>query len=162
MLSPHLEEVFREEARRALGVERVTLEQLVRTIADFLAGATPEEAAAFGQLVRGMAGSGEPASPAASPESAAVSEAVAALDAFRKEKIAQDAPRDAIGQVAPAVPSPPAPPATAPRRATAAPFRVSYPAPVSGPRAVASPDPPEPDPSPDDIEDFTEPASATA
>jgi hypothetical protein len=168
-MDPRLEAIFREETRRALGGERMTAERLMQTIIDFSATAPPEELAVFAygiqRIAAGMAKGSAPASAhETTPEAAtaAVSEAVVALAAFRSEKAAQEAPGSPT-----AVPSTDAPvavvgPDGAPRRAAAAPFRVTYPARATMPRAVppAPAEAPGPDPPSDDIEDFT--ASATA
>src|ERR1017187_2148377 len=61
-MDARLEQIFRDEARHALGAERMTAERLMRAIAEFPLSATPEEAAIFAQFVKGLAsGLGEPA-----------------------------------------------------------------------------------------------------
>ena len=63
-MDARLEQIFRDEARHALGAERMTAERLMRAIAEFPLTATPEEAAIFAQFVKGLAsGLGEAATP---------------------------------------------------------------------------------------------------
>jgi hypothetical protein len=160
-MDARLETIFREETRRALGGERMTAERLMQLIIDFPATAPPEELAVFAygiqQLAAGMARTAAPVQTTPEEATAAVSGAVAALTAFRQEPatpLVPRADREARDTSGP-------PPPGAPRPA-AAPFRVTYPAPATRPRAVAPPlaEATELDPPSDDIEDFT--ASATA
>lgn len=160
-MDARLEMIFREETRHALGGERMTAERLMQAIIDFPATATPEELAIFAygiqQLAAGMAAAAAPVQTTPEEAKAAVSEAVAALTAFRQESATPLIPRADHEARDTSVP----PPTDAPRPA-ATPFRVTYPAPATRPHAapLAPAEAPEPDSPADDIEDFT--ASATA
>jgi hypothetical protein len=147
-MDARLEQIFREETRRALGGERVTAEHLMQAISDFPATATPEEAALFCEFIRGLASGMAAASPPAAPEApSALLGSPATPFVSRAEREARDTsvspPTDAL-------------------RPAPAPFRVPYPAPASRPRAIPPPEPPAaPESEPDDIEDFTDSATAS-
>lgn len=147
-MDARLEQIFREETRRSLGVERMTATSLMQAIIDFSATAPIEELTVFAQGIQALATGMAAVAPPAAPE--ALSSPLgspATLFVPRAEREARDT----------SVP----PPTAAPRLAPA-PFRVSYPAPAPRPRAVPPPElPAAPDPEPDDIEDFTDSATAS-
>jgi hypothetical protein len=163
MSEPRLEQIFREETRRALGADRVTVERLIETIADFVTAATPEETAVLARFLRGLASVVAAQASVTQPTpletaKSAVSAAMAATEAFRKEKAAHVAPGSPTAAVAPTTPPPADAPQPAPRVPAVRPFRVTYPPSDSRPRVVA---PPKLTTAPghalqtDDIEDFT-------
>jgi hypothetical protein len=151
-MDARLEQIFREETRRALGGERMTAERLMQAIIDFPATAPPEELAIFAQGIQALAVGMAAVQPATLPEAPETLfsplNSPATLFVPRAEREARDTPV-----------SPP----TDALRPVPAPFRVSYPAPAPRPRAVP-PEPaeaPEPDPPADDIEDFTDSATGS-
>lgn len=165
-MNGRLEEIFREEARRTLGAKRLSLEELARAISDFMEAAPPEEVGIFGKfiltLASGISAVAElpaPAPVAAAPDPA-LSTVAGALAAIKALKSDAAAGRPAASPVPMAQP-PARRPGVPPWRPGPAPFRVSYPVAASRPRAVPPEphSPPETEPSPDDIEDFSVPAT---
>lgn len=144
-MDARLEQIFREETRRALGGERMTAERLMQAIIDFPATAPPEELAVFAYGIQRLAAGMASVLPAVPEATAPTPGSPATPFVLRAERGARDTsvspPTDAL-------------------RPAPAPFRVPYPAPASRPRAVAPEPPAAPDPEPDDIEDFTDFATA--
>jgi len=134
-MDPRIEAIFREESRRALGGERMTLERLIREISEFPTTAPPEESVLLLGFLRGVVASVASTGPEAAIPIAqrTVSEAQKALVDFRTAKEAALTPEGA----------------PVPVRPTALRFSVPY-----GPRAVPRPAPAPEFPA-DDIEDFT-------
>jgi hypothetical protein len=133
-MDARIEAIFREESRRALGGERMTLERLIREISEFPTTAPPEESVLLLGFLRGVVASVASTGPEAATSTArTVSEAQKALVDFRTANEAALTPEGA----------------PVPVRPTALRFSVPY-----GPRAVPRPAP-APEPPADDIEDFT-------
>jgi hypothetical protein len=141
-MDARIEAIFREESRRALGGERMTLERLIREISEFPTTAPPEESVLLLGFLRGVVASVASTGPEAAIPIAqrTVSGAQKALVDFRTAKEAALTPEGAPVPVAATVP---------PQRPAATRFSVPY-----GPRAVPRPAPAPEFPA-DDIEDFT-------